>query len=143
MKKLISVALALVMLLAVAGCGAGSTTMTMGTGGTAGTYYGYGGVLGQYIKNAAGINVTVVSTDGSKANIPSILLKAGDSVAVAEKSRSNDKIKAVIENFESRPVPQWLDLDKNNLVGKIVELPKREEIDLDVAEHLIVELYSK
>ena len=81
--------------------------------------------------------------NGSKANIPSILLKAGDTVAVAEKSRSNDKIKAVIENFESRPVPQWLDLDKNNLVGKIVELPKREEIDLDVAEHLIVELYSK
>ena len=81
--------------------------------------------------------------NGSKANIPSILLKAGDTVAVAEKSRSNDKIKAVIENFESRPVPQWLDLDKNNLVGKIVVLPKREEIDLDVAEHLIVELYSK
>ena len=76
MKKLISVALALVMLLAVAGCGAGSTTMTMGTGGTAGTYYGYGGVLGQYIKNAAGINVTVVSTDGSKANIQGI--DAGD-----------------------------------------------------------------
>jgi len=81
--------------------------------------------------------------NGSKANIPSILLKAGDTVAVAEKSRSNDKIKAVIEQFESRPVPQWLDLDKNNLVGKIVVLPKREEIDLDVAEHLIVELYSK
>jgi len=81
--------------------------------------------------------------NGSKANIPSILLKVGDPVAVAEKSRSNDKIKAVIEQFESRPVPQWLDLDKNNLVGKIVVLPKREEIDLDVAEHLIVELYSK
>ena len=81
--------------------------------------------------------------NGSKANIPSILLKAGDSVAVAEKSRSNDKIKAVVEQFASRPVPQWLDLDKNNLVGKIVVLPKREEIDLDVAEHLIVELYSK
>ncbi len=81
--------------------------------------------------------------NGSKANIPSILLKAGDTVAVAEKSRSNDKIKAVIEQFASRPVPQWLDLDKNNLVGKIVVLPKREEIDLDVAEHLIVELYSK
>ncbi len=78
MKKLISIALAMVMLLAVAGCGntAGTTTMTMGTGGTAGTYYGYGGVLGQYIKNNAGINVTVVSTDGSKANIQGI--DAGD-----------------------------------------------------------------
>ena len=83
------------------------------------------------------------TVNGSKANIPSILLKAGDVVAVTEKSRSNDKIKAVVEQFSSRPVPKWLDLDRDNLVDKIVELPRREEIDLDVAEHLIVELYSK
>ena len=74
MKKIISWVLAAVMLCATAACGgnAGGTKMTMGTGGTAGTYYGYGGVLGQYIKNNAGINVTVVSTDGSKANIQGI-----------------------------------------------------------------------
>lgn len=83
------------------------------------------------------------SVNGSKANIPSILLRAGDVVAVTEKSRSNDKIKAVVETFASRPVPQWLDLDRANLTGKVIQLPKREEIDLDVAEHLIVELYSK
>ena len=83
------------------------------------------------------------SVNGSKANIPSILLRAGDVVAVTEKSRSNDKIKAVVETFASRPTPKWLDLDRANLTGKIVELPKREEIDLDVEEHLIVELYSK
>ncbi|MBQ7822393.1 MAG: TAXI family TRAP transporter solute-binding subunit, partial [Clostridia bacterium] len=73
MKKIIAVILAMVMVLAVTACaGSAGTTMTMGTGGTSGTYYGYGGVLGQYIKNHAGINVTVVSTDGSKANIQGI-----------------------------------------------------------------------
>ena len=72
MKKLISIVLALVLVLSLAACGAGSSKMTMGTGGTAGTYYGYGGVLGQYIRNKAGIEVNVVSTDGSKANIQGI-----------------------------------------------------------------------
>ena len=80
MKKLISIILVLVMALALVACGeaggAASTRMTMGTGGTTGTYYGYGNVLGQYIKNNAGIDVTVVSTDGSKANIQGI--DAGD-----------------------------------------------------------------
>ena len=70
MKKIISMVLISVMALTLVACGgSGASKMTMGTGGTAGTYYGYGGVLGQYIKNNAGIDVTVVSTDGSKANI--------------------------------------------------------------------------
>ena len=72
MKKIISITLVLATLLVLASCGAAGTKMTMGTGGTSGTYYGYGGVLGQYITNNAGINVTVVSTDGSKANIQGI-----------------------------------------------------------------------
>ena len=81
MRKLLSVTLILAMILTLAACGssgsaAAPTKMTMGTGGTAGTYYAFGGVLGQYIKNHAGIDVTVVSTDGSKANIESI--DAGD-----------------------------------------------------------------
>lgn len=68
MKKILALALLLVMvLMTLASCG--GATMTMGTGGTAGTYYGYGGILGSQIKSAAGINVNVVSTDGSKANI--------------------------------------------------------------------------
>ena len=89
MKKLLSMLLVAVMVLSLVACG-GSTTetstnetetkkaskMTMGTGGTSGTYYGYGGVLGQYIKNNAGVDVVVVSTDGSKANIQGI--DAGD-----------------------------------------------------------------
>ncbi len=77
MKKFVCILLVLVLALSLVACGGGSATkMTMGTGGTSGTYYGYGGVLGQYIKNHAGIEVTVVSTDGSKANIQGIA--AGD-----------------------------------------------------------------
>jgi len=74
MKKILSVILVLTLVLTLAACGgkSGASTMTMGTGGTAGTYYAFGGVLGQYIMNNAGIKVTVVSTDGSKANIESI-----------------------------------------------------------------------
>lgn len=73
MKKILAVILTALLVLSLVACGGGAgTKMTMGTGGTAGTYYGYGGVLGQYIKNHAGINVTVVSTDGSKANIQGI-----------------------------------------------------------------------
>lgn len=72
MKKIISIILMAVLVLTLASCGATGTKMTMGTGGTSGTYYGYGGVLGQYITNNAGVNVTVVSTDGSKANIQGI-----------------------------------------------------------------------
>ena len=73
MKKAIALVLTVVMVLSLVACGgAAGVRMTMGTGGTSGTYYGYGGVLGQYIKNSAGIDVTVVSTDGSKANIQGI-----------------------------------------------------------------------
>ena len=75
MKKVLSIVLAAIMvvtLLAACGGTKAATKITMGTGGTAGTYYAFGGVLGQYIKNKAGIEVNVVSTDGSKANIESI-----------------------------------------------------------------------
>ena len=75
MKKVLSIVLAAIMavtLLAACGGTKSATKMTMGTGGTAGTYYAFGGVLGQYIQNKAGIEVNVVSIDGSKANIESI-----------------------------------------------------------------------
>ena len=76
MKKIFTIVLALALVLSLAACSAGGVKMTMGTGGTSGTYYAFGGVLGQYIKNHGGIDVTVVSTDGSKANIQGIA--AGD-----------------------------------------------------------------
>ena len=77
MKKIIALALSAMLLLTMAACGAsGSVKMTMGTGGPTGTYYAFGGVLGQYMKNNAGVDVTVVSSDGSKANIE--FIDAGD-----------------------------------------------------------------
>lgn len=83
------------------------------------------------------------TVNGNKVNIPSYLLRAGDVVAVCDKSRSNEKIKAVVEANSAHPVPKWMDVDKDKLTCKINELPNREDIDLDVEEHLIVELYSK
>ena len=81
--------------------------------------------------------------NGQKANIPSILLKAGDTITIKDKSRRSEKIKAVLETTDSKVVPMWLSLDKNALSASIVRMPTREEIDLEVEEHLIVELYSK
>ncbi len=81
--------------------------------------------------------------NGQKANIPSILLKAGDTITITDKSRSSEKIKAVLDTTDSRVVPMWLTLDKNTLSASVVRMPTREEIDLEVEEHLIVELYSK
>lgn len=81
--------------------------------------------------------------NGSKVDIPSYLLKAGDTVSIKSKSRDSVKIKAVLEANASRPVPTWLSLDANNLEAKVVALPEREQIDTPVEEHLIVEFYSK
>lgn len=81
--------------------------------------------------------------NGNKVDIPSYLLKAGDVVSVKAGSRDNEKLKAVIEANGSRPVPEWLDLNRETLEGKVVALPTREQIAAPVEEHLIVEFYSK
>ena len=81
--------------------------------------------------------------NGKKVNVPSYLLKAGDEIAISDKSKESDKIKATVEANASRPVPQWLDLNAEALSGKVLALPTREQIMVPVEEHLIVELYSK
>ena len=81
--------------------------------------------------------------NGKKVNIPSYLVKPGDVVAVREIRKDNKTIKANAEENASRPVPEWLEKDNQKLSGKVVRLAAREEIDLPIAEHLIVELYSK
>ena len=81
--------------------------------------------------------------NGKKVNIPSYLIKAGDEVAVKDKSKESEKIKATVAACESRPVPQWLDRDNDGLTAKVLALPTREQIASPVEEHLIVELYSK
>ena len=83
------------------------------------------------------------TVNGKAVNIPSYLVKAGDVVAIVEKSMSSDKIKGVLEANASRPALNWLSVDKNKAQATVVNLPERSEIDLQVEEQLIVELYSK
>ena len=81
--------------------------------------------------------------NGKKVNIPSYLVKPGEVVSIKESSRGLDKIKASLETNSSRIPPKWLELDKTKLEAKVIALPLREDIDLPIEEHLIVELYSK
>ena len=75
--------------------------------------------------------------------IPSILVKAGDVVAVKESRRDGTKIKANAEAMATANKPKWIDADAANMTAKIVALPERDDIDFDFNEQLIVELYSK
>ena len=79
---------------------------------------------------------------GKKVNIPSYLVSVGETIELKDSSRSLDKFKGALEANASRVVPKWLEMDKNN-VAKVVAVPAREDIDLPIEEHLIVELYSK
>ena len=81
--------------------------------------------------------------NGKKVDIASYLVKPGDVIAVREIRKDNGTIKNNIEENASRPVPEWLEKDAEKLSGKVVRLAAREDIDLPVEEHLIVELYSK
>jgi small subunit ribosomal protein S4 len=81
--------------------------------------------------------------NGKKVNIPSYLLKVGDVIALREKSRSSEKFKAISEIVGRTAIPKWLEFDRENMAGKVAAIPAREDIDLPIAEHLIVELYSK
>ena len=81
--------------------------------------------------------------NGKRVDISSYLLKAGDVVSICEKSRASEKIKAVVEANSARPVPEWIDVDRNNLSAKVIALPTREQIEAPVDEQLIVEFYSK
>ena len=83
------------------------------------------------------------TVNGRKVNIPSFLTKVGQVIAVKEGSRQNEKIKAIVEANSSRPIPKWLELNRETLEAKVVAVPNREDIDLPIEETLIVELYSK
>ena len=81
--------------------------------------------------------------NGKRVDIASYLLKAGDVISICEKSRGSEKIKAVVEANSARPVPQWIDLDREALSAKVINLPNRDQIDAPVEEQLIVEFYSR
>ena len=83
------------------------------------------------------------SVNGKSINIPSYQVKPGDVVAVSEKSRSTTKFKSLLEENGKKACPKWIEKANDSFEGKIVAMPARDDIDYDVAEHLIVELYSK
>ena len=89
------------------------------------------------------VNHAQFEVNGKRVDIPSYLVKPGDVIAVREIRKDNGAIKIAVEENGSRPVPAWLEKDQEKLSGKVVTLATREDIDLPVEEHLIVELYSK
>ena len=84
-----------------------------------------------------------VLVNGKCVNIPSYLVKAGDTIEIKENAKSSQRYKDILEVTACRLVPEWLDVDQENLKGEVKELPTREMIDVPVDEMLIVELYSK
>lgn len=83
------------------------------------------------------------TVNGKKVNVPSYLVKPGDVIAVKETSRKNGKFETVLASTESRLVPKWLDMNRDTLEGRVVALAEREDIDMPIEEHMIVEYYSK
>jgi small subunit ribosomal protein S4 len=81
--------------------------------------------------------------NGIRVDIPSYLVKPGDEIQVCEKSRSNAYYKKLKEDNVFSTLPKWLKRDTENLKGTVIAMPQRDDIDFEVAEHLIVELYSK
>ena len=84
-----------------------------------------------------------ILVNGKRLDIPSYRVKVGDVITLKETTKSSDRIKDIVEANSTRTVPKWLDMDKNTLSGKVIALAAREDIDFEVEEHLIVELYSK
>ena len=84
-----------------------------------------------------------IAVNGKRLDIPSAFVKVGDVISVMESSRSKEYFKGMEETLATKAVPAWLVLDAANLSGKVDRFPTREEIDVPIEEHLIVELYSK
>ena len=89
------------------------------------------------------VNHAHFAVNGTKVDIPSYLVKAGDVIAVKDTSKSTDEFKTLVESNASRTIPKWIDADAQAMTAKVVALPEREEIATPVEEHLIVEFYSK
>jgi small subunit ribosomal protein S4 len=89
------------------------------------------------------VNHAHFTVNGGKVDIPSYLVKVGDVIAVKETSKTTDEFKTLVEDNAARPVPKWLDANKDAMSVKVVAIPEREEILTPVEEHLIVEFYSK
>lgn len=84
-----------------------------------------------------------IVVNGKRLDIPSAMIKAGDVITVLEASRAKEYFKGMTEALAAKTIPAWMILDAQDFSGKIDRFPTREEIDVPIAEHLIVELYSK
>ena len=89
------------------------------------------------------VNHGHILVDGKKVDIASFLVKPGQVITVKERSRDMQNLKDLREQGASKPIPKWLELNADGLTGKIVAMPQRDDIDLTVEEHLIVEFYSR
>ena len=89
------------------------------------------------------VNHAHFTVNGKRVNIPSFQVKPGDVVAVCEKSRTTTKFKSLLEENGKKACPKWIEKANDAFEGKVVAMPARDDIDYEVAEHLIVELYSK
>ncbi len=85
----------------------------------------------------------MLEVNGRKVNIPSYILKVGDVLKVREEKKSNKTIQTIVEENKSKVIPSWIEFNKENIEAKILRKPVREDVDLEVQENLIVELYSK
>lgn len=84
-----------------------------------------------------------VRVNGRKVNVPSMIVPQGALVSIKDKSRTNPLIASAVETAKGRGIPAWLELDAAQFQGKVVALPKREDVSIPISEKLIVELYSK
>ena len=89
------------------------------------------------------VNHGHITVNSRKVNIPSFQVKPGMVISLTEKGKSMQKVKENIEDNAFRAAPKWIEYDKNNMTAKIVAVPARDDIDMPIEEHLIVELYSK
>ena len=81
--------------------------------------------------------------NGKKVDTPSYLVSVGDVITIREKSRGSEKFKAILEATSGKIIPKWLDVNHDAAEGKVIAAPQRDDVDLELEEHLIVELYSK
>ena len=83
------------------------------------------------------------TVNGKKVDIPSYRIKAGDVIALSEKSKKSAKFAQVAEATNGRLIPLWLDMNKEAMSAKVTRMPQRDELDYEIEEHLVIELYSK
>ena len=89
------------------------------------------------------VNHGHILVNGKRLDIPSYRVKIGDVITLKERTQNSERMKDIVEANSTRTVPKWLDMDKKTLTGKVIAFAQRDDIDFDVEEHLIVELYSK